>query len=421
MRKFKCLKIIIIVLILCCFLQIIAFCIPSTLIEHNIMESASLLNGGGLVTLAPDYYTFRIDTFTDSWMINIAGYSREKSILEKAFGAFYYDFSNLPAPNGSGPFLALTELVNGHEDLLREGSYARYWHGYIFFLRLALMMLNYSDIRMLNFIILFLLMTYLFSLIKQSGKKIFPFAITLLAMCPLSMFFCMAYSGVTYITLISSILLIRYRWWKMDKLMLYTAFMIIGMLTNWLDILSFPLISLGIPLVFLVCYTEKAMSKNILKTILLVSLAWGMGYAGMWIFKWIISSVVLKRNVVEDALGAAAVRASNYIVGTGEKISLLDVVIGTLQIMYKKPYVFLAGISLVYTLRELIIHNKCLIANKEKLIALLVISVYPVLWCSLFTEHTLEHSLFTFRIWGVTVFGILSILNMYSDTEHSGL
>lgn len=271
----KRIKYIVATLIICFILQILAYCIPQKLIMGNILESSYALKDGGIYTLAHDYYSLRIDTFTDSWMMNIAAWSGNEPVWEKAMGAYYYDFSQIPTD--AGPYLALTELSKGNYNL-PQGSYARYWHGYIFFLRLALTVMNYSDIRILGFFVLFGLSLYLFyTLSKEGDKCCIPFSVCLAIWCPLSAFFCMAYTGVILITLLSSLLLIKRKPWEKDMSIMYTFFIMIGMLTSWIDVLSFPLLSLGIPLIFTVCYSNIPTYKKSVCNVLALLICWGIG------------------------------------------------------------------------------------------------------------------------------------------------
>lgn len=405
----KHIKYIIATFFICLVLQFFAYCIPQKMIMENVLESSYLLKDGGIYTLAPDYYSLRIDTFTDSWMMNIASWSGNEPILEKALGAYYYDFASIPTEGGRGPWLALTEISNGNYNLQR-GSYARYWHGYIFFLKLALTVMNYSDIRVLNFFILFSLFAYLFYTLANENKQCcIPFAISIMILCPLSTFFCMAYTGVIFISLLSSIILIKQKWWDKNRSLLYISFVVIGMLTAWIDVLSFPLLTLGIPLIFVVCYWNTTTYKDAICSVLILSICWTIGYAGMWAMKWILSSMVLGTNVVADALGAARVRASKQTVGDHTPISLIDVIIETWKILNKKAYLIMVVVGIIYTLKKWRF-NIMKVHDKKKALQLLIIAIYPIGWCFAMTEHTYEHSLFTFRIWGITTFALLSIL-----------
>ena len=54
-----------------------------------------------------------------------------------------------------------------------------------------------------------------------------------------------------------------------------------GMVTSYVDFLTYPLITFGLPCV-LWLMLEKDRQKNALLLLVQLALAWGIGYAGMW-------------------------------------------------------------------------------------------------------------------------------------------
>ena len=70
-------------------------------------------------------------------------------------------------------------------------------------------------------------------------------------------------------------------------------------------VLTYPLVSLGIPLCFLVALNrEKFFAlpiKSAIKKLTAYSAAWGFGYVGMWASKWILATMFTEYNVLVDA------------------------------------------------------------------------------------------------------------------------
>lgn len=402
MNWIKNMKYILYVFLICLGLQIIAYSLPQQSILKNVQDSAWSLHDCGIYLLACDKPSMQMDNFTDSWMLDIAGYSGEESVLKKAFGAYYYDFSNIPCEGSIGPYLALDELAKGNFDL-QVGSYARYWHGYIFPLKVGLLWMNYSDLKMFNFFILISVYLVLFYLVSQKKRELcIPMVIWLLTVGPAT-FFSLCYAGVTYIALFSCIAVIKFDWAKMELSRLGIAFVIIGMLTNYIDVLSFPLITLGMPLIVLICFFEKMNYKKMLTYILTLSCCWGIGYAGMWAIKWIISGVVLGEDIIANALSAAKVRSSNI---SGEMtFTVLDVIKNSLAILFNKSYLVLIVVfGAFFCFRDWKDKAKIKI-DKSKLMGLGLIAVFPAMWCIVFTNHTYEH-FFTFRIWSISALAL---------------
>lgn len=79
---------------------------------------------------------------------------------------------------------------------------------------------------------------------------------------------------------------------KMYQNMCY-VFLIIGMATSYVDFLTYPFVSLGIPLViWLILDNEEKVIQKLGKMVW-NSGFWCAGYAGMWAGKWILGSILL--------------------------------------------------------------------------------------------------------------------------------
>lgn len=414
---------IIVVFCCCFFLQILAFMIPQKWLAENISESAYELSEGGHSDLVPGYYNMKTDTFTDSWMLNIASYQGNESAIEKAMGCFYYDFVTLPDAAGwIGPYTSLFASTQGNIEL-KVLPYSRYWHGYIIFLKIALIFLNYSEIKILNSFILISLFMYLFYLFTNKLKSFkikkleygggVSLALYLMVLSPIAISFCMAYSGVVYISTIAVILLLKKDFWQNNLIKQLMFFVTIGMLTSWIDVLSTPLLTLGIPLIFFVLLKRSATYKEALKNIMIPSIGWGVGYAGMWVGKWILATVILKRNVITEALWSASLRSGDVVTETGTKISGILPITETLQILGSKPYMIIFGITAIAVI-VICIYN-FMRGLKMKFLTplnlqLLIIALYPVIWSQVLKNHTYVHWWFTHRIWSISILALAVIL-----------
>ena len=73
---------------------------------------------------------------------------------------------------------------------------------------------------------------------------------------------------------------------------------------NLFDLLTSPLITLGIPLIIVVLLKNKkdCKIKESIIYIIKLSILWGISYATIFFAKWVISSIILQRNVIEVAL-----------------------------------------------------------------------------------------------------------------------
>ena len=67
-------------------------------------------------------------------------------------------------------------------------------------------------------------------------------------------------------------------------------FLIVGILTSYFDFLTYPVVTLGIPLC---CYflLESDRLWNNIKRLTGFSVSWAIGYAGMCAAKWVIADL----------------------------------------------------------------------------------------------------------------------------------
>lgn len=83
---------------------------------------------------------------------------------------------------------------------------------------------------------------------------------------------------------------------------IWIIFLVSGICTSFFDLLTYPLIALFIPLIICLCLGGDKKFVNISKDALQFCLNWGIGYIGMWSGKWICGSILLKENIINDAL-----------------------------------------------------------------------------------------------------------------------
>ena len=142
------------------------------------------------------------------------------------------------------------------EDITDSYEYARYWHGYLVILRPLLVLTSYKEIRITLLVLMIALVGFMMYLLtKKSNIKI---AIIFL----LGLFFANVFIAtqsfneiiVFFIAIISSIYLLLKK--DVDK-NIGINFLVIGSVTAFMDLLTEPLVTLGIPLAVYFLLTEK--------------------------------------------------------------------------------------------------------------------------------------------------------------------
>ena len=415
---------ILVVLVMICLgyiLRTATYIIPVGPMKTNMQKCKELFDKEGKYqVLNYDYLSTRLDNYTDAIMLMTAMYDDdEKSILEKSAGnyRFLYD--------GKNPMESVSAYLN---DVANdsETDYARYWHGYLVLLKPILLFFDYTDVRVLNMIVQSLLTLYLLSLLYKDSllkKYTLPLIASLLAVNPFTISYSMQYSWVYYILLISSILLISKRDYFIqspDKLLLF--FTIIGAMTSYFDLLTWPLATCAFPLVFVLITNADNWLKKLI-CVIKCGVSWGVGYLGMWCGCWAISSISLRKNIFKDAIDQVAFRVSN-------NISTSDVHIVTVKEVFRNqffplmkwPYAIMLFIVLIISLIELAKHirkegfqPKTLLLDT---IPFILLCILPFIWFAATRNHSFLHYTFTWRTLIVTIFsGLSMIVKLAEDRE----
>lgn len=178
---------------------------------------------------------------------------------------------------------------------------------------------------------------------------------------------------------------------------IYLPMFIIGMIVSFVDFLTVPIISLGLPLTvyFLIMQKNKKYTvKETIKIIVIVSINWGLGYLLTWVMKWIIVDVLYNKDLIATAIGQVIYRT----VEENDEGFIETVKETTILIKYNIIYIAIG--STVLTIIRAIINRKRLKNIKERLIEILpfaVIMLMPFAWYLVFVEHSNQHVPFTYR------------------------
>jgi hypothetical protein len=390
---------------------------PSSWIEKNVKESADTLYDEGNRKIYFSIFHFQLrefDNYTDALMVNTAFSIDCAKPLYSAFVAmknyipgvtqkitqdFVGELSSSSKYENLDQVSELKDTANGEAKEAFE--YARYWHGYLIFLRPLLILFNYWQIRILLTIILSVLaIILLVELTKKFGKFIaIAFGVGLLSIDYFYIGLSLQNSPVVIITMLLAIFLIK-RFEKIKDIPL--IFFIVGCLVAFFDLLDFPLISYGVGLIvyFLLKQKQENYKSSIKQDFLDVvklALAWGIGYGLMWITKWILIDVIYNRNTISSAIGQAFYRSAG-----GNVYSLVAIAINILYMAI--PLMITTIISIV------ILIKKTEKITKERLklaFPYFLISLMPFAWYTVFANHSIQHVFFTYREQLLTIIGIL--------------
>lgn len=416
-RIFKCL--IIFILLICSFVALLTLtsCISSKSMVNNVEKSSQILlkEGNRKIIYIPYRKTkMEFDNYTDALMINTAYSIDSRTPLFSAFVArknFIPDITTEIYQDQAGELRSsskykyhnevgeLNDLINNEK--AESFEYARYWHGYLIILRPLLVMFNLTQIRMILTCILITLFI-IFTILLYKRTDIITAIIFFTSLLGVEYFylgFSMQGIFVFLIMMIASIIILC----KYSKIKNYSAFFfIIGMLTNFFDFLTVPILTYTIPMIVL--FTIKYMKENfeiklILKEILVYGITWGIGYGLTWASKWILTDLIFGRNMFLTALKQVFYRSA----GT-EKISIFNVINQNINYMYISFFISIFFTVLTILIKIWIEGKKFSFKEQDKkihtyniILIYLLIGIIPYIWYTLLRNHSYYHAFFTYR------------------------
>lgn len=403
---------------------------PSSIIEENVKESAQILSKeGNLYDFGKELYITN-NNFTDALMINEAysidnknpvysymsvrknykeGQTKEQRADEEGELITIND-GEICAGDSYDVVGELQEFVDGKTET--SVSYARYWHGYLPILRVLLIFLNITQIR---YILLFLfigLFIYMFILIKRTLNlnTAIIFAYSLIVEGYFFVSYSLESAPVFIVMMIACVILLK----RIDKIKnFYMYIFIIASITNFVDYLTVPIITLAMPLYLYILYINKTNEeitvKGYFKIIFKTLLAWGIGYALTWSTKWILYDIIYQGGLLKSAIAQALYRNG----GNNINIILSTLIILKYLIIENSSYIILYLIIAIniliykYVTKSKIKNEK---RNTKIKLPVLIIAMSPFVWFLLLANHTVIHFRFTYRNMIISVFGILIIM-----------
>ena len=388
-------------------LLLIVYMIPTDRMIYNAKASIELFEDLGVnPQVIAGYDATTIDTYTDAWMMRIAvfdGAGRE-SVLDKCLNNYYYGYPDGRAENVCE---GLILYLQGEEGYARM-AYARYWHGYQVILKPLLFFFDYGDIMCILKFVQLALVAYCFVLLGRNGMAGCVPGMVAMRGCMefhvLSM--SMQFSWVFIIAMVSCVYLLKKDENAFRDSGVDLAFLVIGMCTSYFDFLTFPIITLGIPLTLSVLRKYiLGQKRRLIATTLSDAFCWTAGYGGMWASKWMLATILTGENVITLGMGALADRTGSSVGGV--KVGMFDVLKENITVLGKYPYVLAVICTAVILLAG---RGRFVEPSKEMVISGLFIICLPLLWYMISRNHSYIHSFMTYRDLSVSVFAGLCFL-----------
>lgn len=375
-----------------------------------------LLAGAGVGTLLlagvfllPVNEEYVADSYT---ILENEGWYPAAPMLSKSLDTYFHSFLPGVLDNSTDSLMVRTVTDSEGENVLTRalsmGGYSYYWHGYAVILRPLLTVFHYGDIRIVNHILQMLLMLLLGGSIwrrKQNKGYMWALFTSYLLLMPVALSMSLQFSWVFYISVAGAILLLRQPNWERECRYVY-LFLMLGMLTSYFDLLTYPLVTWGFPLLWwLAVSPEETEELRRLKRVIVTGVSWIAGYAVMWIMKWLIGSIVLGENIFESALYEVFFRA-----GVEEHLTFwnrLEAVYLNWKHYEYKTYAYILVIWLLCGMIRSIYRGW---GGRRNSYAYLLIGFSGVVWYFLLANHTSGHHFFTYRIFAVSILAFMLIV-----------
>ncbi len=248
-------------------------------------------------------------------------------------------------------------------------------------------------------------------------KKLLRFApavlMTYFFLMPFTLPLSIQYSPVFYTGFASLTVLVYFYDRLKDKGWILYLFLMTGIITAYMDLLTYPMFTLGIPLAGLLIMRGTAgqgIFADDLKEFIFSGISWGAGYAGMWAGKILISIPFYGLSPITDAL--LSVKKRSVSGASEEGISYMDALNANL-FMYKND--IFKVLLLLYTaiMAGYIICSLVRKGGRHDIrgaILYVVTGLIPFVWFMVTTEHAQVHSFMTYKNLAVTVFAYCAML-----------
>ncbi len=393
--------------------MILVYALPMESMEKHVRESMKLYE------YEDDYSAWatgaeqsKLDNFTDSIMVMNAVHPLEQGVVYSAMMNLRWGSE----PEGQQTKTLLMAMNNGD---VFDVPYPRYWHGYLLWLKPLLAITQIQHIRVLDsycvFALFVIVLLMIYKRLNSSYALAFAFSVMTMNIVTISMSF--QNSCIYYIVMLSVLVMLKWNDELFQKDRYPYFFAAIGILAAFFDFLTYPIASLGIPLMMWYSLNKKTFSarslKNNMRSMFGMMAAWGVGYAGMWSGKWIMSWILTGYNTLADAVhqvGHYTIPQSESMVSAGWNITWLSAIERNISTCGNGPIrIFFFGM-LIYVIYMLVSGRRKIRFSWTGFIPYMVIAALPFIWYMVCSGHSYIHAFFTYRGLSVTVFSVMCFM-----------
>lgn len=380
---FKATKVFGILVAFYLLLGLVAYLVPDRPVIRNVEHS---LAAGDLQENYPSAIIpsgrYQMDNYTDALILNQALHLRSEGLSSILLLPRYDE--------GSEQCRALAHYLAGDIKENHTNHYARYWHGSTFIARILLSFLSFMLVRNLLYMLSSLLLIWSIFALWQRVDKVTALAVAWSLAC-VSVFvmqFSLQYVQVLLIAL-AGILWMAYQQWEFSnpgwRTKCALLFFVMGSLTSYLDLITAPTFTLGLPLLVLVTKRNSTDFRQGATMVVSVALWWLAAYVLTWATKWGLASLLTGEDIFGDAYLQASLWSDN---GANYIPTAFGKNIGKIRWIY-------VIIPLV-----LLIVSACRYPQKQRWglsTQYLLVALIPLVYFLLMPHPAAHHSVFNYR------------------------
>ena len=402
-------------------LLLAVYCLPTERMFEHIKSSKDFMMAGEVPRWSKSVIHTSLDNFADAIMLMKAAYPVknviESAMLNPSWGGNYSPAEGLVKIIDLNLYNAKPDPNIGFNE--NEFIYPRYWHGYLTVMKPMLLLFKSEQLRVINlYIQFFLVLTAMILMYKKLGiYYTYAFGLVALAINPVTTVLAFQHTNVFCTMLLTVIIILLFND-KLKKGNRYAYFfMIIGIITAYFDLLTYPMVPLGIGLTLYLALNKdlysKTSEKNLILQLLNKCFSWSFGYIGMWSGKIILATILTNQNIIADALNELIIRTSHHEGHgfEGEPITIIGTILKNGNSICEGPIKIIFLLTFIYLIYLIFVKYKDKFKfDKLKFTAFAFTTSLPFLWYAATCNHSFVHNHFAYRELTVALFGSIAFI-----------
>lgn len=394
--------------------------IPKEAIRPNMLDSAEYLNDREVYfPVIEGVKGSIIDRYADSILLNIAwSYDTDHPLRSTMLSAYYY------TPDHEENEDLLTAV---RDDIKPNQQYLRYWHGSLSIVKPLLTLMSVRGIYIFNAIVLVILLLSLLIVLIKLREGLAAFGI-LLGVVMTSWWFVpmsLEYTWTCLTALAACLAVIALN--RGNKADIYgLIFMITGIITVYLDFLTTETLTLLLPLLIFL-RLERKKGRAFVITIE-AAVSWTIGYALMWVLKWLLAAAVFKENVMPYVKGHIEERLGGTMgINDLSRAQFMEqAVLRNIKCLFPLEYgtagmaaliiAFLLLICFVFKYRI-----KTRDFDKKQVLVFGLLALLPFVRFLVLHNHSYRHYFFTYRALTATILALVLIFGEITENKATKL